>query len=88
MGRHVAFDLAFELGHRLAAGHEIRDLLSGLLTLAEVGRLGAPNQNRKVVPDSQGVNDLVGDEDDCDAFLAANARRWRLRALYTLARAC
>src|SRR6202044_375069 len=29
-----------------------------------------PNQNRKVVPDSQGVNDLVGDEDDCDAFLA------------------
>ena len=47
---HVAFDLGFELGHRLAAGHQVGDLLAALLALAEVGGLGALMRTAKWSP--------------------------------------
>src|SRR4029077_5653936 len=31
VGRHVALDLRFELGHVLSAGHQVRDVFAALL---------------------------------------------------------
>ncbi len=38
--------------------------------LLEVGRLGAFDEDREVVPDRESVDDVVSDEDDRDALLA------------------
>ena len=80
VGLHVAFDLGSELGHGLAAGHQVGDLLAGLLALAEIGRHGAADQHGEVVADRHRVDDLVGDEDHREAALAAPPGRCAARA--------
>ena len=70
MGVHVAFDLRLELGHGLAARHEVGDLLAGLLALEEVGGQGAADEHREMIADGHRVDDLVGDEDHREAALA------------------
>ena len=56
--RHIAFDFGFQLGHVLAAGHQVSDLLAALFALAEVGGLGAADQHGEMVAD--GPTPLVG----------------------------
>ena len=67
---HVAFDLGFEFGHVLAAGHQIGDFLAAFLAFAEIGGQGAPDEDGEMVADGQRMDDVVGDEDDGDALLA------------------
>ena len=69
MSSHVARDLGLELGHVLAASHQVGDLLTGLFSLAEVGRLGAFDEDGEVVPNRKRMDDVVSDEDDGDALL-------------------
>ena len=64
MGFHIAFDIGFQIRHRFASGHQIGDLLTGFLALAEIGGNSATNQHRKMIADGHGVHHLMGDEDD------------------------
>jgi C4-dicarboxylate transporter, DctM subunit len=66
----VALDLGLQLGHGLAAGHQVGHLGARLFTLAEIGRLGAAYQHRKVVTHGERVHHVVGDEDHRHAFFA------------------
>src|SRR4051812_45845263 len=75
-GRHmsvvralVLLDLGLELGHRLAAGHQVGDLLAGALALAEVVSDHSADEDGEVVPNGHRVRDVVRDEDDGDALL-------------------
>src|SRR3984957_9636600 len=67
---HVTRDLGLELGHVLAASHQVGDLFASLLTLAEICRLGAFDEDGEMVPDSQCMDDVVCDENDGYAPLA------------------
>ena len=70
MRSHEARNLGFELGHVLAASHQVGDLFTGLFSLTEVGRLGAFDEDGEVVPNRKRMDDVVSDEDDGDALLA------------------
>ena len=70
VGLPVALDFGFEIGHGLAASHQVGDLLSGFLPLGEIGGLGAADQHREVVPDSERMDDVVSGEDYRDALIA------------------
>src|SRR5262245_58116940 len=54
----------------LAARHQVRDLFAAPLALVKVIRLRAADEDREVVSHGQGVDDIVGNENDGDAFLA------------------
>jgi hypothetical protein len=71
MHRHVAFDLGFELRHVLAAGHQVSDLLTTLLSLAKIGGLRTFNEDREMISNGEGMDDVVGNEDDRDVLLAS-----------------
>jgi len=70
MSCHIAGDLSLKLGHVLAACHKVGDLFARLLALAEVGRLGAFDQNREVVADRQRMDHVVSDENHRNALFA------------------
>jgi hypothetical protein len=58
VGLSVALDFGFEIGHSLAASHQVGDLLSGFLPLGEISGFGAVNQHREVVTDSERMDDV------------------------------
>jgi hypothetical protein len=70
---HVARDLGLELGHVLAASHEVGNRFAGLLTLSEIRRLGAFDEDGEMLPDSQCVDDVVGDKNGCGANVGGRA---------------
>ena len=69
MGTLIGLDLRLQLGHGLATGHQVGDLLAGALALAEVGGKGTADEDGEVVAHGHGVGDVVGDQDDRDALL-------------------
>src|SRR6185369_14260403 len=71
VGHLVAFYLRLEIGHVLAAGHQVGDLFTALLALAKIGRLGAPDEDREVVADRQRMDDAMRNEDHGETFLAS-----------------
>ena len=66
---HVAFNLGFEAGHGLSAGHKVGNLFAGFLALAEVRCDRSADQNREVIADRHGMHHLVGNEDNGQATL-------------------
>ena len=66
----IILDLDVEIGQGLSAGHEIGDLLSGLLTAHEVRSQSSANKHGVVIAYGHRMGDLVGDEDHSEAALA------------------
>jgi hypothetical protein len=69
---HVTLDFGLKLGHMLAAGHQVGDLLPGFLPFGEIGGLGTTDQHREVVPDSERMDNVVCDEDYRNAKIDDN----------------
>ena len=65
---HVTLDLGFKLSHMLAARHQVGDFFAAFVALAEIGGLGPFDEHGEMVANREGMNNIVGDENHCDAL--------------------